>query len=78
MVHAVWSAARHFGRPRGAPPSLTGAADGSQGPIASISFSPTRGVLASASWDKTVKVWNVFQDTGANESVRCTAFRCSS
>ncbi|KAL2919776.1 U3 snoRNP protein [Polyrhizophydium stewartii] len=33
---------------------------GHEGPISGLCFSPLDGVLASSSWDKTVRVWNIF------------------
>ena len=33
---------------------------GHEGPVSSLTFSPTTNVLASGSWDKTVRVWDVF------------------
>ncbi|KAK9239150.1 WD40-repeat-containing domain protein [Lipomyces kononenkoae] len=33
---------------------------GHEGPISCLSFADDGGVLASASWDKTVRIWNIF------------------
>lgn len=33
---------------------------GHEGPVSSLAFSPTGNLLASGSWDKTVRVWNVY------------------
>ncbi|GJE96823.1 WD40 and Utp12 domain-containing protein [Phanerochaete sordida] len=33
---------------------------GHDGPVSSLAFSPTGNLLASGSWDKTVRVWNVY------------------
>ncbi|KAI8925529.1 quinon protein alcohol dehydrogenase-like superfamily [Entophlyctis helioformis] len=33
---------------------------GHEGPVSSLAFSPTDGFLTSASWDKTVRTWDVF------------------
>ncbi|KAH0450548.1 hypothetical protein IEQ34_021240 [Dendrobium chrysotoxum] len=41
---------------------------GHQGPVHGLMFSPTNGVLASSSWDKTVRIWDVFEGKGAVET----------
>ncbi|KAG0671696.1 U3 snoRNP protein [Maudiozyma exigua] len=33
---------------------------GHEGPISALSFSQENGVLASASWDKTIRIWSIF------------------
>jgi periodic tryptophan protein 2 len=43
---------------------------GHQGPVCSLSFSASAGLLASASWDKTVRLWDVFRDGTATETFR--------
>ncbi|KAI0322860.1 WD repeat protein [Amylostereum chailletii] len=54
---------------------------GHEGPVNALSFSPTTNVLASGSWDKTVRVWNVFGRSHAvepfqlNTDVLSLAFR---
>ncbi|WCJ40615.1 periodic tryptophan protein 2 [Euphorbia peplus] len=40
---------------------------GHEGPVHGLMFSPTTAVLASSSWDKTVRLWDVFQGKGAVE-----------
>ncbi len=41
---------------------------GHEGPISGISFTPkTHPVLASSSWDKTVRTWDVFDGKGSKE-----------
>lgn len=42
---------------------------GHEGPVSSLSFSPTQVLLASGSWDKTVKLWDVFENKGAKETL---------
>ncbi|KAJ4849893.1 U3 snoRNP protein [Turnera subulata] len=39
-----------------------------EGPVHGLTFSPTNAVLASSSWDKTVRLWNVFEGKGATET----------
>eukprot|EP00698_Gefionella_okellyi_P013776 TRINITY_DN3791_c0_g1_i1.p1 TRINITY_DN3791_c0_g1~~TRINITY_DN3791_c0_g1_i1.p1 ORF type:complete len:848 (-),score=140.28 TRINITY_DN3791_c0_g1_i1:1180-3519(-) len=41
---------------------------GHQGPISSLVFSPTQPLLASTSWDKTVKLWDVFEGHGNTDT----------
>ena len=33
---------------------------GHEGPVSCLAFSQENGVLASASWDKTIRIWSVF------------------
>lgn len=54
---------------------------GHQGPIVDLSFQSTGGILASASWDGTIKLWDVYKTNVPTESfqhtsdVVCLAFR---
>jgi periodic tryptophan protein 2 len=42
---------------------------GHEGPISSVCFSPSLNpVLSSASWDKTVRTWDVFETKGMRET----------
>ncbi|XP_039116001.1 periodic tryptophan protein 2-like [Dioscorea cayenensis subsp. rotundata] len=43
---------------------------GHEGPVHGLMFSPTNAVLASSSWDKTVRLWDVFDGKGAVETFR--------
>ncbi|KAL5499177.1 PWP2 [Sanghuangporus vaninii] len=40
---------------------------GHEGPVSGLAFSPLNNLLASSSWDKTVRVWNVFDRSHAVE-----------
>lgn len=42
---------------------------GHEGPISSLAFSPIDGILASASWDKTIKIWEVFGRDSSPETL---------
>ena len=46
---------------------------GHEGPVSTLAFSPTTNVLASGSWDKTVRVWNVFGRSHAVEPFQLSA-----
>jgi len=60
---------------------LTDVLTGHLGPVASLAFHPVRGSLASASWDGTVKVWDLYKSDSTPETfesgadVVCVAFR---
>ncbi|KAG9449168.1 hypothetical protein H6P81_009133 [Aristolochia fimbriata] len=41
---------------------------GHEGPVHGIVFSPTNAILASSSWDKTIRLWDVFEGKGAVET----------
>jgi periodic tryptophan protein 2 len=40
---------------------------GHKGPVSSIAFRPHRGTLASASWDRTVRLWDMYERKGSCE-----------
>ena len=43
---------------------------GHEGPVSSLSFNPTTAVLSSGSWDRTVKVWDVFNAGTSTETLK--------
>uniref|UniRef100_A0A663N554 PWP2 small subunit processome component n=1 Tax=Athene cunicularia TaxID=194338 RepID=A0A663N554_ATHCN len=42
---------------------------GHEGPVSSLSFNPVKCVLASASWDKTVKLWDMLDSWRTKETL---------
>lgn len=42
---------------------------GHKGPVSSIAFRPRRGTLASASWDRTVRLWDMYERKGSCETL---------
>lgn len=53
---------------------------GHTGPVSSLSFHPTRGQLATGSWDATVRLWEIYSDTASevlkhDKEVLCVAYR---
>lgn len=40
---------------------------GHKGPVSAIAFRPHRGTLASASWDRTVRMWDMYERKGSCE-----------
>ncbi|CAO2839236.1 unnamed protein product [Amaranthus hypochondriacus] len=41
---------------------------GHEGPVHGLMFSPTNAILTSSSWDKTVRLWDVFEGKGSVET----------
>ncbi|KAF5808114.1 putative transcription factor WD40-like family [Helianthus annuus] len=41
---------------------------GHEGPVHGLMFSPTNAILASSSWDRTVRLWDVFDGKGSVET----------
>ncbi|XP_012232202.1 periodic tryptophan protein 2 homolog [Linepithema humile] len=55
--------------------SLLEILSGHEGPVASLAFSPSPASteLVSASWDKSLKIWNAIENGSAHETIRLTA-----
>ncbi|KAK2164936.1 hypothetical protein LSH36_57g02051 [Paralvinella palmiformis] len=43
---------------------------GHEGPISSLAFCSSHAILASGSWDHTVRLWDVFESKGAKEVIQ--------
>eukprot|EP00178_Gracilaria_changii_P003207 TRINITY_DN1469_c0_g1_i1.p1 TRINITY_DN1469_c0_g1~~TRINITY_DN1469_c0_g1_i1.p1 ORF type:complete len:919 (+),score=126.26 TRINITY_DN1469_c0_g1_i1:5418-8174(+) len=41
--------------------------NGHRGPVSGVSFRPARGTLASSSWDRTVRLWDMYERKGTCE-----------
>ncbi|KAI4242901.1 MAG: hypothetical protein L6R40_003774 [Gallowayella cf. fulva] len=46
---------------------------GHEGPISSLAFAPSGGLLISGSWDHTVRIWNIFDRTQSHEALQLQA-----
>ncbi|XP_037380765.1 periodic tryptophan protein 2 homolog isoform X1 [Talpa occidentalis] len=46
---------------------------GHEGPISGLCFNPTRSVLASASWDRTVRLWDLVDSWRTTETLALTS-----
>lgn len=42
---------------------------GHEGPVSCLSFSPVQAVLASSSWDRTVRLWDMIDSWRAKETL---------
>lgn len=42
---------------------------GHESVVSAISFNPSQAILLSSSWDKTVKLWDVFESKGKRETI---------
>ncbi|KAN0015063.1 hypothetical protein ACTFIU_001385 [Dictyostelium citrinum] len=52
---------------------LTDILSGHQSPVCELAFDPINPFLASASWDKSCKIWNIFEDREIRESIQHTS-----
>jgi periodic tryptophan protein 2 len=46
---------------------------GHEGPVSSLAFAPNGGVVASGSWDHTVRIWSIFNRTQTSEPLQLQA-----
>ncbi|KAL8901771.1 MAG: hypothetical protein Q9207_005029 [Kuettlingeria erythrocarpa] len=46
---------------------------GHEAPVSSLAFAPSGGALVSGSWDRTVRIWNVFDRTQTSEALQLQA-----
>ncbi|KAL8693482.1 MAG: hypothetical protein Q9218_001713 [Villophora microphyllina] len=46
---------------------------GHEGPVSSLAFAPSGGILVSGSWDHTVRMWNIFDRTQSSEALQLQA-----
>ncbi|KAL8720827.1 MAG: hypothetical protein Q9225_002381 [Loekoesia sp. 1 TL-2023] len=42
---------------------------GHQGPVSSLAFASSGGILVSGSWDHTIRIWNIFDRTQSSEAL---------
>ncbi|EFA76157.1 WD40 repeat-containing protein [Heterostelium album PN500] len=48
---------------------LTDVLSGHTSPVSSVAFDPSTSMLASGSWDKTIRVWDLFEDGATKENI---------
>ncbi len=46
---------------------------GHEGPVTSLAFSSSKAILASGSWDKTVRLWDIFEGKATKEVITLTS-----
>lgn len=56
-----------------APPVMDQVLGGHEGPVSCLCFSPVQSVLASASWDHTVRLWDMMDSWQVKETLPLAA-----
>lgn len=54
---------------------------GHEGPVSCLCFSPVQSILASASWDRTIRLWDMLDSWQVKETLHLTSdgkYRCHS
>jgi len=46
---------------------------GHEGPVSCLCFSPVQSILASASWDRTIRLWDMLDSWQVKETIPLTA-----
>ena len=46
---------------------------GHEGPVSTVAFAPSGGIIVSGSWDRTVRIWNIFGRTQTSEPLQLQA-----
>ena len=46
---------------------------GHEGPVSCLCFSPVQSILASASWDRTVRLWDMLDSWQVKETLHLTS-----
>lgn len=55
------------------PPVTVQVLGGHEGPVSCLCFSPVRSILASASWDRTVRLWDMMDSWQVKETLPLAA-----
>ena len=54
-------------------PQIIDKLSGHEGPVSSLHFNPLTAVLTSSSWDKTVRIWDIFARKPKTEVLTASA-----